>query len=287
MLISQPILVLFLALAFGLIGGVVIAVSTSTKTLRNRVFYLSANAVAIVLVGRETTALDLRFNFTPSMPMGIYQLAPASPGRAFKRGMFVAVCPPLPAARIGRRRGYLAVGVCPADTEPLLKVLVAVAYDDVSISPKGVAVNGCLLPRSRAPDHDAVGRRLRPWPNGHYKLRRGQLWVYADNDRSWDSRFWGPVLTTAVVSAALQVLTVVPVLRSAGGELACGMVGRLAPRLRRQENGARADCAHHTPLKPRRSQVGLRKRASEVHNLPTALLQSHSVRRVHMIGLQC
>ncbi len=107
-----------------------------------------AFAAAITVVGRVTVASGLHFNVTPSMPIGIYRLAPVRKS-GVQRGTFVAVCAPIDAARLGLRRGYLADGRCAADTEPLLKVVAAVAGDEVTISSRGVAVNGCLLPHSR------------------------------------------------------------------------------------------------------------------------------------------
>ena len=149
----------------------------------------------------------LRLNFTPSMPLGIYHLAPV-PASGVRRGMFVAVCAPPDAAKLGRRRGYLAPGPCPVNTELLLKVAAAVGDDVVAVSADGVAVNGRLLPHSRARSFDADGRRLAPWPQGQYRLRRGQLWLYSDNDRSWDSRFWGPSTNSAIAAQATPLLVV-------------------------------------------------------------------------------
>ena len=161
----------------------------------------------IVLIVYAIAAIDLHFNFTPSMPLGIYRLTPI-PKSGIQRGMFVVVCAPPVAAELGRRRGYLAAGRCPTAAEPLLKVVAAVAGDSVTVSANGVAVNGCLLPHSRALSHDAAGRRLSPWPQGHFQLRRGELWLYAANDRSWDSRYWGPISVAAVSARAAPVLVV-------------------------------------------------------------------------------
>lgn len=74
--------------------------------------------------------------------------------------------------------------------------------EHIASSAKGVAVNGCLLPHSRAFSHDAAGRRLSPWPHGHFQLRRGELWLYAANGRSWDSRYFGPLKDTNAVARA-------------------------------------------------------------------------------------
>lgn len=167
--------------------------------------------------------LHLRFNFTASMPFGIYELVPV-PKSAIQRGMLVAVCAPLDAAELGRRRRYLASGPCPDDTELLLKTVAAVAGDYVEDSARGVTVDGCLLPHSWPLSYDTARRRLLTWPEAHYyRLRRGQLWLYADNDRSWDSRYWGPAAASDV-SARAALLLSIPPFRSANGEpgLRCG-----------------------------------------------------------------
>jgi conjugative transfer signal peptidase TraF len=203
---TQLVLVLSFALASGLLGAAVIADSTSRRTQRLRALRLCLVIAVVVVIAHTIVALDLRFNFTPSMPLGIYRLAPVS-GSGVKPGMFVAACVPLVAAELGRHRGYLATGPCPADSELLLKTVAAIAGDEVAISVSGVAVHRRLLPHSRPLPLDAAGRRLLPWPQGHYQLRRGQLWFYAPNNRSWDSRYWGPASPAAVAARAIPLLT--------------------------------------------------------------------------------
>jgi conjugative transfer signal peptidase TraF len=175
------------------------------KTRRLRILRLCAFVGVIVLILHAIAALDLRFNFTPSMPLGIYRLTPLSKSEV-ERGSFVAACAPPVAAELGRRRGYLSTGGCPAAAEPLLKVVAAVAGDSVTVSASGVAVNECLLPHSRALSHDTAGRRLSPWPHGRFQLRRSELWLYAPTDRSWDSRYWGPASLADISARAVPVL---------------------------------------------------------------------------------
>lgn len=188
-------------------GTALIARSISMKTRRLRILWLCVLLGVMVLIVRAIAATDFHFNLTPSMPIGIYRLTPLSKS-GVERGGFVAVCAPPVAAELGRRRGYLAAGRCPTAAEPLLKVVAAVAGDSVTVSANGVTVNGCLLPHSRALSHDAAGRRLSPWPQGHYRLSRGDFWLYADNDRSWDSRYWGPGQAAAVRAMAFPLLVV-------------------------------------------------------------------------------
>jgi conjugative transfer signal peptidase TraF len=189
--------------------------SISMNTRRLRILCLCVFVGVIVLIVHAIAAIGLHFNFTPSMPIGIYRLTPLSKS-GVERSSFVAVCAPPVAAELGRRRGYLAAGRCPTTAEPLLKIVAAVAGDSVTVSAKGVAVNGCLLPHSRAFSHDAAGRRLSPWPHGHFQLRRGELWLYAANGRSWDSRYFGPLKDTNVVARAFLLSTILGTSSSSG-----------------------------------------------------------------------
>lgn len=221
MLVSQPVLVLSFASAFGLLGTTLIARGASVKTQRRRIVRVCLYSATVVSIGCVIVTLHLRFNFTSSVPLGIYKLVPI-PERAIKRGLLIAVCAPVEVAQLGRRRGYLASGPCPGDTELLLKAVAAVAGDYVQNSARGVTVNGCLLPHSRPLSYDAVGRRLSPWPEAHYRLRRGQLWLYADNERSWDSRYWGPSATTNVWAGAMPLLTILAPINRRSNGFPCG-----------------------------------------------------------------
>jgi conjugative transfer signal peptidase TraF len=222
---SQPELVLALALTFGALATVLIARIDSARTREARAFAL---AVPVAIVAMFTiSGSDLRVNFTPSMPLGVYRLE-ALPSGGFARGMFVAVCAPADAAELGRRRGYLSHGACPYDTEPLLKVVAGVPGDDVAVSVQGVAVNGCVLPNSAPLALDRSDRGLSAWPSGRYHLGPNQLWLYAGNPRSWDSRYFGPAATASVVARAVQLL-VVPSFRSPSGEPGCGAARFASP----------------------------------------------------------
>ena len=222
---SQPELVLAFALTFGALATALIARTASARTRSTRAFVLAVPAVTIVAMF-AIFGSDLRVKFTPSMPLGIYRLEPLPGG--VERGMFVAVCAPADVADLGRDRGYLARGPCPGDTEPLLKVVAGVPGDDVTVSARGVAVNGCVLPNSAPLAFDRSDRPLKAWPSGHYHLGPKQLWLYTGNPRSWDSRYWGPAVTTSIMGTAVPRL-VVPSFRSTSGEPACGAARSAGP----------------------------------------------------------
>jgi conjugative transfer signal peptidase TraF len=211
---GQPVLTATLAVAIAVIFTAAIAMVTSaSETLSRAVKFI----VVVALIALAVVALqraNLRLNFTGSMPIGIYSLSPL-PLDGVKRGTLVAACAPNRAAEIGQQRGYLRAGPCAGDTELLLKSVAAIAGDEVEVTPVGITVNGCLLDRSRPASRDRSARQLGAWPSGHYRLAAGQVWLYAADDRSWDSRYWGPAASTSVADSAYPVL-VLPA-RSARG----------------------------------------------------------------------
>jgi conjugative transfer signal peptidase TraF len=138
------------------------------------------------------------------MPIDIYFLSPLPPD-GVKRGMLVATCAPAPAAEMGRQRGYLGMGPCADDTELLLKYVAAIGGDAIDVTAAGVVVNGHLLLHSQPASRDRSDRQLVPWARGTYRLAAGAVWLYAPNDRSWDSRYWGPVSADAIASEAVPL----------------------------------------------------------------------------------
>ena len=205
---TQPLLVLSFAAAFGTAITALIARLACVNSRAARAVALAAVTAIVGVTALAIFGSRLRVNFTPSMPLGIYRLEPLS-ATGVARGMIVAVCAPDDAADLGRRRGYLSTGPCPHDTELLLKIVAGVPGDDVAVSAEGVAVNGCSLPDSRPIASDRASRRMRPWPRGDYHLGRGEVWLYAGNPRSWDSRYWGPA-PLVDVQARVAPLLVAP-----------------------------------------------------------------------------
>jgi conjugative transfer signal peptidase TraF len=205
---SQATTIVLIAIPAGVAFSVAVAYAASapnSQVLRSIRFALIcaviATFVAIVLI------IGLRLNFTSSMPLGIYRIDHAAPS-AMQRGMLVAVCAPVGAAEQGRRRGYLATGTCSGDSEPLLKTVAAVAGDTVTIAADGVSVNGHLLRNSKSLAVDSSGRPMTRWPTGRYRISRGSVWLYANDERSWDSRYWGPVPSRNVLASVAPVVVI-------------------------------------------------------------------------------
>jgi conjugative transfer signal peptidase TraF len=176
-----------------------------SATVRRKASILVISFLATTLGQVATTQTGIRINVTGSMPRGIYHLhASLQPAR---RGDTVAICPPLRVASLGQKHGYIGPGSCPESVEPLLKIIVATKGDIVVKSPLGISVNGRLLLESKPLQVDAVGRFLVSWSTEIYRMPSGRIWLYAPSERSWDSRYWGPVPTGNVLGIADPLIT--------------------------------------------------------------------------------
>ena len=77
--------------------------------------------------------------------------------------------------------------------------MVAKAGDLVELSWRGISVNGLLLPNTAPLSKDTKGRPLEPWHSGRFHVAPGAVWVASSyHSRSFDSRYFGPVYTTAI-----------------------------------------------------------------------------------------
>ena len=137
--------------------------------------------VVILYLLTWATGYSLAINSTPSMPRGLYLVAPADTAL---RGDIVAVCiPESDAARLYRERDYLpASSRCPSNLAPVLKPVAAEPGDSVTLDAQGVWVNGELLRKSRIFDTDSQGRPIphMPVPWKDY-MRNGEYFLLANH----------------------------------------------------------------------------------------------------------
>ncbi len=109
---------------------------------------LTIGAIAIGSAMGACYVTGLRCNTTPSMPLGVWRVQ--SIDTTVRRGEVVTLCLDPSGAALGRARGYISGGECPGNVELLIKTVAAVPGDEVEIRDDGVAVNGSLIPNSRA-----------------------------------------------------------------------------------------------------------------------------------------
>lgn len=154
-------------------------------------------ACIAVAIGVALSATGCRWNWTRSLPLGLYMVREA---QSLAVGELVVVCPPRAAAELAVQREYLARGSCPGGSQPLLK-MVAGWGEDVVIDDEGFVVGGRRLLFTAPRALDAQGRELGSWDGGGVGV-----WVVGPNAWSWDSRYWGPVEQSAILGVARRVV---------------------------------------------------------------------------------
>jgi len=156
--------------------------------------------VGILLAGALAHGAGWRINTTASLPRGLWRTVENS--GALRVGDVVTFCPPLtPPIRLAQERGYVASGACPGDVEPMLKPVVALAGDQVAVSPLGVHVNGRLLPSSAPLIADSADRPLPILVMTEATVPADSAWVVSShNPRSYDSRYVGPISTDSITA---------------------------------------------------------------------------------------
>ena len=167
------------------------------KTIRGAVVIFGGLVCLFCVFGLA----DLRINTSPSLPVGIYVASSED-------GALVEFCPLEPWAHLAATRGYRSAGTCRDGASPLLKPVVARPGDTVVYSSNGIQVNGKLLRNSAPHREDSQGRILSPWPFGTYHVKFGTIWVASSySDRSFDSRYMGPIPTHTVRAHLRPLLT--------------------------------------------------------------------------------
>jgi conjugative transfer signal peptidase TraF len=130
----------------------------------------------------------LLWNWTPSLPLGLYWVSPASSGRA-KVGALVAFPVPAHVRALVLERRYLPPGAL------LVKPVVATAPDRVCTEGGELTVNGA--PLGAVATEDTQGRPLPSDPRCG-PLSEGEVFVASHFATSFDSRTFGPVPLTDI-----------------------------------------------------------------------------------------
>ena len=158
----------------------------------------------VIILPTAAFHLGYRLNYTSSVPRGFYRAV----GGEAKVGDLVGVCLPAAISRVGLERGYLGAGSCTDGAMPVLKFVLASGGDVVELDWSFVSVVDRGSYRLETFTEDAFGRSLAAVSRGRYRLGSEELWlVSASHARSWDSRYYGPVLKSAVRSVFEPVLT--------------------------------------------------------------------------------
>lgn len=147
----------------------------------------------------------IRFNYTESMPIGFYKKVHSV---HIARNDLVAVCLPNRIALEGLKRHYLIHGSCSNGSTPVLKKIIAVPGDTVSLNNQMMIVNDIsfIAPlQLKDSSHQLIKKFIK---NGEHK-NIDSYWLYGINDPtySWDSRYYGGVDCKNIIGVYKPVLT--------------------------------------------------------------------------------
>ena len=165
-----------------------------------------AISCSALLVGALPCLSDwssLRINWTTSLPVGLYETERPQ----LRRGVVVLVCLPPAIARDGFDRGYLPRGSCASDASPVGKVVAAIEGDEIELDVSSLVVNGERVSANAIMSTDSLGRPLTHWPMGKYVVGRDEIWLVGVDERSWDSRYFGPIPRSAVLASLRPLAT--------------------------------------------------------------------------------
>jgi conjugative transfer signal peptidase TraF len=148
-----------------------------------------AGAVAAAAFASALACLagaHLLWNWTPSLPLGLYWVSPGAPVNV---GALVAFPVPADVRALVHERNYLPPGAL------LVKPVVATSADRVCTEGGELTVNGA--PLGAVATQDTRGRPL-PHDERCGPLPEGQVFVASHFATSFDSRTFGPVPTADI-----------------------------------------------------------------------------------------
>lgn len=129
-------------------------------------------------------------NISPSIPLGIYSLKPTN--MPLKHNDLVAVCLNKHEQDFALSRGYLHAGTRCNGSTLLLKSILAIPNDNVTLTDNQIIVNDKVY-NYLTQQYDSKHRLLPSWPRGIYKNTNGYWAIGTNSINSWDSRYFGTI----------------------------------------------------------------------------------------------
>lgn len=146
--------------------------------------------------------IGLEINVTPSMKKGLYVRTYG----ILSKGNIISFCLGEPYKTLGLKNLYLEAGRKCGGANPLIKIVIAVPGDNVTLSDQYIEVNKTRY-AYKTQYIDSIGRKLNVYPRGHYPHTNG-YWVIGTNaNNSWDSRYWGAITKDQILCKLKPLLT--------------------------------------------------------------------------------
>jgi conjugative transfer signal peptidase TraF len=154
-------------------------------------------------LGCVALSCGLRFNGTSSYAAGFYIV---TGNRAIKGDLVIVSLPAMHVFEMAKDRGYLNVAY--STIGRIMKRIVGVAGDRVTIDSAGVVVNGIRLTNSAPLKCDAAGRPMVAYTIKDYVLGPDEVLLMSEyNPASFDSRHFGPLHASTIEAVARPLWT--------------------------------------------------------------------------------
>lgn len=152
---------------------------------------LSICMISLLGLAYLLIVMGFRINLTDSIPVGLYRITPMGD----LKNAYVIFCPDhRPAFRLGLDRGYLDHSLYCGGYGYLMKKVVAITGDILSVTDAGVFVNQVRIPFSGLKLKDGLNRPLPQWHATNYQLRKDELMTMTNQSEwSFDGRYYGLV----------------------------------------------------------------------------------------------
>lgn len=158
--------------------------------------FIAILLISLIAASLLFHALGFRINLTESIPIGLYRITNAAP----IKNANVIFCPDdRKSFRLARDRGYIDYGPYCDGYGYLMKKVVAVSGDILSVTPEGVFVNQTLIPFSKPKLADGMNRTLPQWQILDYPLKEDEIMTMtSQSEWSFDGRYYGLVHTRQI-----------------------------------------------------------------------------------------
>lgn len=152
---------------------------------------LSVCLISLISLALLLIAMGFRINLTDSIPVGLYSIT----HKGELKNAYVIFCPDnRQAFRLGLDRGYLDHALYCGGYGYLMKKVVAIPGDIVSVTKAGIFVNQASIPFSKPKLKDGLNRSLPQWHATNYQLGKDELLTMtSQSEWSFDGRYYGLV----------------------------------------------------------------------------------------------
>ncbi|HAT1844346.1 conjugative transfer signal peptidase TraF [Legionella pneumophila] len=149
--------------------------------------------VSLIAASSLFHIMGFRINLTESIPVGLYRITNADS----IKNAYVIFCPDdRESFRLALERSYIDHSLYCGGYGYLMKKVVAVSGDILSVTNEGVFVNHMLIPYSKPKLQDGMNHALPQWQVMNYLLQEDEVMTMtSQSEWSFDGRYYGLVHT--------------------------------------------------------------------------------------------